>query len=106
MLLVPAKIAVLFVKLLLGLSFLLQLAGPGHAVLQERKAGLEEYAEKLAGASRRAELMVKEFEEMGAGGRAGLGWAGWCEGIVRLLWLPSCQSVPAVHLAAMPALAV
>lgn len=35
--------------------------------LQEQRAGVEEYADKLAAASRRAELMVKEFEEMGAG---------------------------------------
>ncbi|KAL4859717.1 5'-3' exoribonuclease 2 [Chlorella vulgaris] len=34
--------------------------------LREKRAGVEEYAEKLAAASRRAELMVKEFEEMGA----------------------------------------
>lgn len=42
-----------------------------HPGLQERRAGMEEYAEKLALASRRAERMVKEFEEMGAGG---CGW--------------------------------
>ena len=34
---------------------------------QERKAGIEDLAEKLAGASRRAERLVKEFEELGAG---------------------------------------
>ncbi|PRW57356.1 sorting nexin 2B [Chlorella sorokiniana] len=34
--------------------------------LRERKAGVEELAEKLAGASRRAERLVKEFEELGA----------------------------------------
>ncbi|EFN57618.1 hypothetical protein CHLNCDRAFT_142705 [Chlorella variabilis] len=34
--------------------------------LREQRAGVEEYADKLAAASRRAELMVKEFEEMGA----------------------------------------
>ena len=42
-------------------------------VRQERKAGMEEYAEKLAAASRRAEAMVKEFEEMGAGEGEGQG---------------------------------
>lgn len=41
---------------------------------QERKVEVEELAEKLAGASRRAEKLVKEFEELGAGeGRMGGG---------------------------------
>ncbi|KAL4447991.1 hypothetical protein ABPG75_005210 [Micractinium tetrahymenae] len=34
--------------------------------LREQRSGVEEYAEKLAAASRRAEKMVKEFEELGA----------------------------------------
>lgn len=38
---------------------------------QERKAGIEDLAEKLAGASRRAERLVKEFEELGAGETVG-----------------------------------
>lgn len=42
-------------------------AHPASACLQERRAGVEEYAEKLATASRRAERMVKEFEDIGAG---------------------------------------
>ncbi|PSC68192.1 sorting nexin 2A [Micractinium conductrix] len=40
--------------------------GEQEARLRERRAGVEEYAEKLAVASRRAEALVKEFEEMGA----------------------------------------
>eukprot|EP00887_Chlorella_sp_A99_P004757 scaffold4.g4757.t1 len=34
--------------------------------LREEKAAIEEYAEKLAAASRKAERVVREFEEMGA----------------------------------------
>ena len=44
---------------------------------------MEEYAEKLAAASRRAESMVKEFEEMGAGGRGRAGWGGVGCGAIR-----------------------
>lgn len=40
--------------------------GEEEARLREQRAGVEDYAEKLAVASRRAEKMVKEFEELGA----------------------------------------
>lgn len=40
--------------------------GEEEARLRERRAGVEDYAEKQAAASRQAERMVKEFEEMGA----------------------------------------
>ena len=46
--------------------------------VQERRAGVEEYAEKLAVASRRAEALVKEFEEMGAGDKRGGNKAACC----------------------------
>lgn len=42
--------------------------------VQEQRAGVEDYAEKLAVASRRAEKMVKEFEELGAGEEGVGGW--------------------------------
>jgi len=60
---------------------------------QERKAGVEGYAEKLAAASRRAERMVKEFEEMGAG--KSTAWGGEGVGACRCRRLRSSAAAAA-----------